>query len=210
MREHKEIYTELLSLMKGDYPLGEHPIGGTYIEYPGNGFNRICLSEPEHAPAGTFSIEIYAGNTCNQARALYKHISYAKVLDLEKSEWTTKKDFHFTWQRMNLPLNISSDGLSLSEYIEFWRWALREGYIRLYKKSEFDILLNRMQDSRVMNDMDVVRFNEYFKTNKYQSVITCPGIINRISYPIERLNDDTKVLAAELKEKLIILLEVYR
>jgi hypothetical protein len=209
MREHKEIYAELLSLMKADHHLGERSDGGLYIEYPGNGFNRICLHEPEHAPAGTFSLAIYAGDTCKQARALLKHISYAKVLELEKSDWTTKTNFHFAWQRKNLPINPSSDGLSLSEYIKFWRWALKEGYIRLYKKSEFDVLLKRMQDARVMNDMDVARFNKYFKTNKYQSAITCPGIINWISYPLERLNEDTRVLAAELKEKLKLLLEIY-
>jgi len=209
MREHREIYTELLTLVKGEYRLGEHPIGGTYIEYPGNGFNRVCLFEPEYAPAGTFSLAIYAGDTCNQARALYKHFSYTKVLDLEKCDWTTKSHFHFAWQRKNLPIIISSDELSLGEYIGFWRWALKEGYIRLYKKSEFDILLKRMRDARVMNDLDVARFNEYFKSKKYQSVITCPGIINRISYPIERLNGNTKVLAAELKEKLNLLFEIY-
>lgn len=209
MRDHKEIYTELLSLMKADLHLGEHRDGGVFIKYPGNGFNRICLHEPEYAPAGTFSLAIYAGDTCNQARALYKHISYAKVLELEESDWTTKTNFHFAWQNMRLPINPSSDELSLSEYINFWRWALKEGYIRLYKKSEFDILLIRMQDARVMNDMDIARFNKYFRTNKYQSAITCPGIINKISYPIERLNENTRVLAAELKEKLKLLLDIY-
>jgi hypothetical protein len=195
--------------MMDGYPLGEHPIGGAYIEYPGNGFNRICLYEPKHAPSGTFSLVIYAGDTCKQAKELFKHFSYAKVLELERSEWITKSHFHFAWQRMNLPLSINGGGLTLSEYIEYWKWALREGYIRLYKKGEFDLLLKRMQDSRVMNDVDVASFNEYFRTNKYQSAITCPGLINRISYPIERLDEDAKVLAAELKEKMKLLVEIY-
>jgi hypothetical protein len=209
MREHKEIYTELLSLMMENYPLGEHRIGGTYIEYPGNGFKRICLYEPKHAPSNTFSLVIYAGDTCNQARVLFKHFSYAKVLELEKSEWITKSHFHFAWQSMNLPLSINGDGLALNEYIEYWRWALKEGYIRKYNKSEFDLLLKRMQDSRVMNNTDIAGFNEYFRVYKYQSVITCPGIINIISHPIERLKEDTKILAAELKEKTMLLFEIY-
>ena len=188
MRDYKEIYTELLSLMRDSHGLGEHPKGGTYIEYPGNGFNRICLYEPIHAPSGTFSLVIYAGDTCNQARTLFKHFSYAKVLDLEKRGWITKTSFHFAWQRMNIRLTINGDGLTLGEYIEYWRWALQEGYIRKYHKSEFDLLLKRMQDSRIMNDRDVASFNEYFRTHKYQSAITCPGIINRVSYPKERLN----------------------
>ena len=29
------------------FSLGVHPIGGTYIEFPGRGFNRVCLVDHE-------------------------------------------------------------------------------------------------------------------------------------------------------------------
>ena len=97
----------------------------------------------------------------------------------------------------------------LSKYIDFWRWALDEGYIRKYNKNEFDLLLKRMRDGNVMDDRDIADFNEYFRTHKYQSAITCPGIINRMSYSKDRLNEDIDFLAAELKEKMMSLDEIY-
>ena len=210
MRDYKATYDRHLEIMGEGYSLGGHPVGGTYIEFPGNGFNRICLYEYEKAPQNTFSLMIFAGDTCAQARELFKHFTYEKATALEKRGWTLRSSFHFAWQRMNIRLTINGDGLKLSEYIEYWRWALGKGYIRKYNKSEFtDILLKRMQDARVMNDRDVADFNEYFRTHKYQSAITCPGIINRISYPKERLDEDTKILAAELKDKVMSLVEIY-
>jgi len=39
--------------------------------------------------------------------------------------------------------------------------------------------------------------------------LRCPGIVNRISYSKERLSEDTESLAAELKEKMMSLVEIY-
>ena len=102
VQDNKAIYTRILEIMGEGYSLGEHPIGGTYIEFSGNGFNRICLYEYEKAPKNTFSLAIFAGDTCTQARKLFKHFSYAKVIDLEKGAWFVKSNFHFAWQRKNI------------------------------------------------------------------------------------------------------------
>ena len=59
----------------------------------------------------------------------------------------------------------------------------------------------RMRNANIMDDRDIAAFNEYFRTHKYQSAITCPGIVNHISYSRKRLNEDIESLAAELKEK---------
>ena len=67
----------------------------------------------------------------------------------------------------------------------------------------------RMRNANMMDDRDIAAFNEYFRTHNYQSAITCPGIINRISYSKERLNENTESLAAELKEKMMALDEIY-
>jgi hypothetical protein len=209
MRDDKYIYTRLLEIMGEGYPLGEHPHGGTYIEFPGNGFKRICLYEYEKAPPNTFSLMIFAGDTCAQARELFTHFSYPKVIDLEKQGWTLTSHFHLAWQRKNIFSSGADKKLDLSEYIDYWRWALGEGYIRKYHKKEFDILLMRMRNANMMDDRDIAAFNEYFRTHKYQSAITCPGIVNRISYSKERLNEDTESLAAELKEKMMSLVQIY-
>jgi len=111
-----------------------------------------------------------------------------------------KKEYFFTEEDNALPLR---------DYIEYWRWALGEGYIRKYHRNEFDLLLSRMRDARVMDDRDIAGFNEYFRTHKYQSAITCPGITNRISHSKERLNEDFEVLAAELKGRMMSLVELY-
>ena len=75
MRDDKATYTRLLELMRDGYPLGEHPIAGAYIEFPGTGFHRICLYEyglyeHEKAPPNTFSLVIFAGDTCKQENSL--------------------------------------------------------------------------------------------------------------------------------------------
>jgi len=89
-------YKKLLESMGFDYPLGEHQLGGSYIEYPGNGFNRICLFEYKNAPQNTFSLAIFSGDTSRQAKELFRHFSYAKALDLKKKGWTVKSNFHLS------------------------------------------------------------------------------------------------------------------
>jgi hypothetical protein len=209
MRDYQATYTELLSRMRDSFPLGEHPVGGTYIEYPGNGFNRICLYEPNHTPPGTFALVIYAGDTCNQARALFKHFSYEKAMTLQKLGWTTRSSFHFAWQRKNIIFLTGHETLALSEYIDYWKSPLGKGYMRKYHKNEFEMLLKGMRDANIMDEEDITKFNDFFRRNKYQSATTCPGIINQVSYSKERLNEDIETLAGELKEKLMSLLEIY-
>jgi hypothetical protein len=209
MRDYKATYDRLLEIMGEGYPLGEHQNAGTYIEFPGNGFNRVCLGEYEKAPPNTFSLMIFAGDTCSQARELFKHFSSAKAIDLRKQGWSVTSHFHLAWQRKNIFSADADKKLDLSEYIDYWRWALGEGYIRKYKKNEFDVLLMRMRNAHIMDDRDIAAFNEYFRTHKYQSAITCPGIFNRISYSKERLNDNTESLAAEVKETMMSLVEIY-
>ena len=209
MRGYEVIYTDLLSIMRDGHSLGEHPVGGTYIEYPGNGFNRICLYEPNHTPPGTFALVIYAGDTCNQARALFKHFSYEKVMTLEKLGWTIRSSFHFAWQRKNIIFPTGHGTLALSEYIAYWKSPLGRAYMRKYHKKEFDLLLKGMRDANMMDDADITKFNDFFRRNKYQSATTCPGIINQVSYSKERLNENIETLAGELKEKLLSLLEIY-
>ena len=209
MQDYEATYTRLLELMKDGYALGEHPVGGTYIEYPGNGFNRICLYEAKHAPPGTFSLVIYAGDTCKQARAFFKHFSYEKAMALEKLGWTIRSGFHFAWQRKNIIVPTGHETLALSEYIAYWKSPLGKGYMRKHHKKEFDVMLKGMRDAKVMDEEDIKKFNDFFGKYKYQSVNTCPGIINQISYSKERLNEDIGTLAGELDKKLMSLLEIY-
>jgi hypothetical protein len=202
MRDNNSIYTRLIKIIGEGYGLGDHPIGGTYINFPGKGFNRICLYESEKASENTFSLEICAGDTCAQARELFKHISYAKIKNLEKDGWTIESNFHFAWQRKNVLFTKGDKSLALSRYIEYWIWALDNKHIRQYNRTEFDSLLKELVRANIMDDLDIEKFNEFFRTNNYQSIITCPGIINRINYPKERLNEDVESLAVELKEKM--------
>ena len=80
--------------------------------------------------------------------------------------------------------------MAIGKYIEYWRWALDEGSIGQYKKDEFDLLLKEMRDTNIMDNLDIANFNEFFRAHNYQSMITCPGITNRISYPKERLDGE--------------------
>ena len=191
------------------YSLGEHQNGGTYIEYPGNGFNRICLYEYENAPQNTFSLVIHSGDTCKQARELYQHFSYAKAVDLEKKGWTVGSHFHLAWQNKNILFTKGDKAMTLSEYIDYWRRELSQGNIRKYNKEEFGLLQRRMREAKVMNEDDIATFDEFFRTHKYQSAITCPGIVNWISYSKERLNEEIEILSAELREKTMSLVEIY-
>lgn len=213
MQDYPAIYERLLELISDDHLIKDYSYAGRYIEHLGKGFNRICLYDYEYDPESPLlSLAIHAGDTCAQARELFTHFSASKVKDLEENGWTVTCNFHFAWQRKNLPLTINSDQLSLSEYIEYWRWALGKGYIRKYNKNkdEFVLLKEIMRDAGIMDEQDIARFDEYFRTHKYQSVITCPGIVNRINFLKERLHDDIETLAAELNEKKRKLIEIYR
>jgi hypothetical protein len=214
MQDYKATYTRLLELMRDGYALGEHPIAGSYIEFPGVGFHRICLYEYglyelEKAPPSTFSLVIFAGDTCKQSRELFKHFSYTKAMALEKSGWSVESSFHFSWQRKKIIFPKGYKKLALSDHIDYWKRALDKGYIRKYNDNEFDSLKEMMSDARIMDERDIEDFDKFFRTHKYKSVITCPGIFNRISYSKERLNEDIEMLAAELNEKKKSLIEIY-
>jgi hypothetical protein len=99
--------------------------------------------------------------------------------------------------------------LALSDHIDYWKRALEKGYIRKYNNHEFASLKEMMSDARIMDEHDIEDFDRFFRTHKYKSVITCPGIFNRISYSKERLNEDIELLAAELNEKKKSLIEIY-
>ena len=211
MQEYPPIYERLLELISEGYPIKDYSYAGRYIEYLGRGFNRICLYDYEYDPESPlFSLAIHAGDTCAQARDLFTHFSASKVKDLKENGWIVTSHFHFAWQRKNLFNTDGDKALDLSEYIDYWRRVPRKEYIRKYNKDEFGLLLERLKEAKVMNEDDIERFNEYFRTHKYQSVITCPGIVNRISYSKVRLRDDVETLAAELNEKKRKLIEIYR
>jgi hypothetical protein len=219
------VYRKLLESMGVDYPLGEHQWGGYYIDFSGEvkGFNRICLYESENAPGNTFfspnntfsfpentfSLVVVSGDTCKQARELYQHFSYEKAVALGKKGWTLENHFHLAWQRKNIIRTKGDKELSLSEYIGYWRRQLNQGNIRQYKKVEFDLLKKMLREAKIMNEDDIVAFDKFFREHKYQSAITCPGIVNWISFPKERLNEKTETLSAELREKTTSLIEIY-
>lgn len=205
MGYYQTTYTRLLEIMGRGHHFGEHPFGGPYFEFPGNGFNRIFMVEHQN----TFSLAINAGNTCAQARELYKHFTYAKVIDLEEGGWTLRSNFHFAFQHKNILDTRGDQALALSEYIAYWRSPSGKKNMRLYKKNEFDQLRKILRDANMMDDQDVADFIAYFRTHTYQSVITCPGIINRMTYSKDRLDENIDSLAAEIKEKMMLLVEIY-
>jgi hypothetical protein len=208
-RRGSAAYTRLLEMMGVGHSLGEHPYGGTYIEYPGKGFNRICLYEYDNAPHNTFSLVIHSGDTCKQAKELYQHFSYAKAVGLEKIGWTIRNNFHFAWQNKNIVSTNGDKALPLREYIDYWSRALREGGIRKYNKNEFGLLQRELAEAKVMDQRDISAFDEFFRTHEYQSAITCPGIINWLSFSKERLHEESEALAAELRDKTMSLIEIY-
>jgi hypothetical protein len=210
MQYYPAIYERLLELISEGHPIKDYSYAGRYIEYFGRGFNRICLYDYEYDPQSPLiSLAIHAGDTCAQARELFTHFSASKVKELEENGWTVTSNFHLAWQRKIIFTTEGDRALDLREYIDYWRRVPSKEYIRKYNKDEFGLLLERMKESKVANRDDIERFNEYFRTHKYQSAITCPGIVNRISYSKERLND-IETLAAELNEKKRKLIEIYR
>jgi hypothetical protein len=210
MRDYKAISERLFELISEGYPVKDYSYTGRYIDYLGKGFNRICIYDYEYDPQSPFfTLAIHAGDTCAQARELFKHFSISKVAALKENEWITTSNFHFAWQRKNIFDPEADKDLDLSEYIDYWRRVPSKEYIRKYGKDEFGLLLKRMREAKVMNEDDIARFDEYFKTHKYQSVITCPGIIHRIKESKEKLDGDLETVAAELNAKKWSLIKIY-
>lgn len=188
---------ECMGLGKPQFHNGDTDVTA-YIEYNGNGFNRICLFEYEKEPQDTFSLVICAGDTCSQAKQLFKYFSDAKAEAIKQNGWNIKTNFHLAWQRKNILFAKGYEELSLSEYIRFWRSELNQGHIRKYNREEFGVLQEKLRVAKVMNEEDNKKFDEYFRP--YQSAITCPGIVMWISYSKDRLND-IESLSTELREK---------
>lgn len=210
MRDYKAIYERLFKLISEGYPVKDYNYTGRYIEYLGQGFNRICIYDYDYDPQSPFfTLAIHAGDTCAQARELFKHFSISKVEALKENGWIVTSNFHFAWQRKNIFDTEADKKLDISDYIDYWRRARSEGLIRKYNRDKFDALQKMLRDAKIMDEDDIARFDEYFKTHKYQSVITCPGIINRIKESKEKLDGDLEILAAELNVKKRSLIKIY-
>jgi|GEM_PF-4954488 len=205
-----DVYSRLLESMELGKPQLHRGVTDVtaYIEYNGNGFNRICVLEHEKAPQNTFSLAISAGDTCTQAKQLFKYFSNAKAEALKQNGWNVEANFHLAWQRKNILFAKGYEELSLGEYISFWRSELKQGHIRKYDREEFGLLQEKLRVAKVMNGEDNKNFDEFFRTHKYQSVITCPGIGIWISYSQDRLND-IESLSTELRDKTLELIKIF-
>jgi hypothetical protein len=69
------------------------------------------------------------------------------------------------------------------------------------------VLQEKLRVAKVMNGEDHKNFDEFFRTHKYQSAITCPGIEMWISYSKDRLND-IESLSTELREKTMEFIKI--
>jgi predicted transport protein len=121
VERNSEVYSGLLESMGLGKPLfhnGDTDVTA-YIEYNGNGFNRICLFEYKKEPQDTFSLVICAGDTCSQAKQLFKYFSESKAEVLKQNGWNIKTNFHLAWQRKNILFAKGYEELSLGEYINF-------------------------------------------------------------------------------------------
>ncbi|MFZ4854918.1 MAG: GIY-YIG nuclease family protein [Desulfuromonadaceae bacterium] len=210
VKNNCDVYSRLLESMELGKPQlhkGLRTGVTAYIKYHGNGFERICLYEYDKEPQGTFSLVICAGDTCVQAKQLYKLFSAATAERLKQNGWSIEPNFHLAWQSKNILFAKGNKELSLSEYINFWRHDLCQGSIRQYNIEEFDLLKEKMKVAKVMNEGDINEFNEFFRTHKYQSAITCPGIVVWISYSKDRLSD-VETLSTELREKTMEFIKI--
>lgn len=174
MKEHNPLGKKLLAHINLG-PVEENG-WGFFISRNYGWIKRIPLVEETNTK---FAIVITTGDDMTQARQLYtkKWLSKLQATSLDGNKWKIENKFHFSnAYGKNLFTTVGAVGLSNSVYFDYWKKAFCDGLLHQYKREDWKQMLDNLVNAKMMNEKDIIEFENEIEGKKYGVINICPGM----------------------------------
>lgn len=192
-----------VSIMEELYPgkIEHHRGWKDSIRLEERSIKEIALS-PNINKDGDWEIllEMYPGDTMNQAREFHRTVDVKRLLKLRESGWEVAPHMHFSFRASNLVW--SNVGISLEEYLAYWK--KESATLNQVKRADFQKLFGKYEKLQLILKEDKDKLEKEFLGTKRQTVNICPGV--KMKYKWSKLKatafDDKKLFVNEVKSHI--------
>ena len=198
---NRRIETILIAIAPNPETVKYHRGWGHYIETPNNykAIRKIGLKQ-QRSKDGKWIIDLclFAGDTVNQARALYRQPLH---LDQLGENWRLETNYHVSFQASNLVWFTSPDE---QEYVAYWQ--AHPDQIRQLTKGEVTSYIADLERQGILHNDETTQTNleRKFTLTKMTTLNSCPGIglFYRLDDTMAETLDRTNRLEEHLKQKI--------
>ena len=170
------------------------------IEKPG--LKEVKLYHEKNESGWELNLDIFPGDTMNQSREFYSTLNEEKFLELTKSGWNLKPNFHFSYQASGLLWTNTS--LSVENYISYWISKIKNNELNQVVRADWQKYLNSLLKSNILTQDDIRNFEDTINCYKYPNLNICPGVGLKYKWAkAEVLNLDNKNTFVNTVKKLI-------
>ena len=159
--------------------------------------------DKESSNAWPLALDIHPGDTVVQARSLYATLDQQAVSALVQEGWSVTPNFHIAFRSSNL--HWSTTGVTLSEYIEYWKKEVAGGALRQIPRSDWKSYFSDLAGNGIISTEDIQDIEIQLGQTNMSTINVCPGIgfhfewSPDIAVPI----DDRGVFHTEVKSRVV-------
>ena len=148
-------------------------------------------------------LDIYPGDTMNQARFFYNNLNKVKLLKLLNKEWELNPHFHISFRSSHLYWSDSS--VDLERYLDFWQKKVFSNELNQVAQSDWQNYFINLKKIGIISKTDYEEIRSRFFETKMQVLNICPGIICRYKWDSSEVIplDDKNEFVKEFKKKII-------
>jgi hypothetical protein len=145
-------------------------------------------------------LEMYPGDTMNQAREFHRNANIKHLLKLKESGWEIAPHMHYSFRASNLVW--SSVGMSLEEYLAFWKKESET--LNQVKRADFSKLFVQHEKLKLISKEDKEKLEAEFIETKRQTINICPGVKIKYKWPKLKATelDDRKMFVSDVKSHI--------
>jgi hypothetical protein len=155
-----------------DYHRGWH----YYIETADTPSIKEITIFPERLPDGEWEIrlELYPGDTINQARQFYSTLKLKEFAGLTQRSWEISPNLHFAFRSSNLVWTTVS--CPLDQYLQYWQTEVKKGALRQMPRYEWNNYFRNLKLLRMLSEEDEPDLTKKIIDTGMQKINVCPGV----------------------------------
>lgn len=125
-------------------------------------------------------LEMYPGDTINQARHFYSSLDIEKFLQLSNANWETRTNLHFSFQSSGLVWTTAS--CTLRDYLLYWKGQATNGFLRQITRDEWSTNFQTFRDLGMLSPQDEPDLTKKIINTAMQKLNVCPGVACRFRW----------------------------
>lgn len=178
-----------------------------YIPSRKNTIKQIALDAETSENDWKINVTLYAGDTMNSARDVYRKLDVEKLIHLKNRGFKFRSNFHLAYRSTNL--TWCKGALDFQEYIHYWKKDYRT--LKQIKRDEFETYVEKLVDDRVILPEEFEEIQRNIFAKKYNHLNICPGFEIIYSWSKEEAKqlDKEKKFEADFKNILDAVFDVF-